>query len=66
MGHAKDFIANLRYKKLRLVAAVLLVMFIVTLPHHTLTWHLVNFVFLVAYGAVTIFLFIKDRSTYRR
>jgi hypothetical protein len=34
----------------------------VTLLHHGVTWHRINLAFLTAYGVVTCFHFITDRS----
>jgi hypothetical protein len=58
----KEFFDNLSYKGLRALDVVLLILVVVTLSHHGVGWRLINFAFLAAYGAVTCFLFIKDRS----
>ena len=62
IGATRELFDNLPHKGLRVLDVVLLILVVVTLPHHGVTWHRINFAFLAAYGALTCFLFITDRS----
>jgi uncharacterized membrane protein len=57
-----QFLTRLRYKGLRLLALVVLVIFVATLRAHGGQWRAVNLLAFMIYVGLMIFLFLKDRA----